>query len=548
MIHKRNKKTLTLVAAILLATAVLPSALPFVKEAHADANLDFSVSIAPILNINIPKNLVKLNFAPTTSAAIFDEENLAVTVSTNYKSGYDLKLEAASTDLARNSQVTPVDGSPYTPTIPTLASTGSPYTQSSFTVNSWGVKVSTDATADVNTAGYIPFSSGTIAHSTVPVADSVTNVTLAAKTDITQAAGTYELVLNFTAVPRITQAVTIDDLYYMQDFRFLGSTDRTNVLNSMTEGTQYRLHDQRDEKQYYVAKLCTSKSGNTCNQYDIWMTQNLDHVIKTDGTVTYDHQTTDLGYGDSQRSSWDVENVSGLAPATISAFNSGTTSNVVTGWGNTDTAPRQAEGGDHYVITDPSTGNISIVEGEAGCVALGYTTSQCAHYHIGNYYNWTAAVASTSTNGINTKYKVMPESICPAGWRLPNGLTSDGAETPTITQSDFNALLGANGITGSGGKDAAGNATTNGIDLYGSTNVTFATGGFMKMTNNPFYFVRAGYVGSTTLNYFADYGYYWSSTVVDGSLAYFLGFSSGGLWPAYQGSRSGGWSVRCVAR
>jgi hypothetical protein len=68
----------------------------------------------------------------------------------------------------------------------------------------------------------------------------------------------------------------------MQD---LNSSNKATVLSNMTEDSQYYLADKRDDKAYCVAKL---KDGN------IWMTQNLDHDIKTDGSVTYDSTTTDI--------------------------------------------------------------------------------------------------------------------------------------------------------------------------------------------------------------------------------------------------------------
>jgi hypothetical protein len=69
----------------------------------------------------------------------------------------------------------------------------------------------------------------------------------------------------------------------MQD---LTSSNKATVLSNMTEDSQYYLADKRDDKTYCVAKL---KDGN------LWMTQNLDHDIKTDGSVTYNNTTTDLG-------------------------------------------------------------------------------------------------------------------------------------------------------------------------------------------------------------------------------------------------------------
>ncbi|MBR3254108.1 hypothetical protein IKF86_02580 [Candidatus Saccharibacteria bacterium] len=65
---------------------------------------------------------------------------------------------------------------------------------------------------------------------------------------------------------------------------------------------------------------------------------------------------------------------------------------------------------------------------------------------------------------------------------------------------------------------------------------------------SPYYLVRAGNVYSTTLYYFSSYGYYWSSTAVSSSYAYYLDFYSGALYPANQRSRNYGRSLRCVAR
>ncbi|MBR2840090.1 hypothetical protein IKE82_02055 [Candidatus Saccharibacteria bacterium] len=78
------------------------------------------------------------------------------------------------------------------------------------------------------------------------------------------------------------------------------------------------------------------------------------------------------------------------------------------------------------------------------CISAGHTEEQCRHYHVGNYYNWSAAVASNDTSSITTDLTVMPDSICPKGWRLPNGLTSTNGDE-IITE--FNQLGLANNIT-----------------------------------------------------------------------------------------------------
>ena len=68
------------------------------------------------------------------------------------------------------------------------------------------------------------------------------------------------------------------------------------------------------------------------------------------------------------------------------------------------------------------------------------------------------------------------------------------------------------------------------------------------MEKSPYYFARSGLVDGTTLNYFTSDGYYWSGSVVSSSNAFYLDYYSSGLYPAYQNYRSGGWSLRCVAR
>ncbi|MBR2839887.1 hypothetical protein IKE82_00970, partial [Candidatus Saccharibacteria bacterium] len=118
------------------------------------------------------------------------------------------------------------------------------------------------------------------------------------------------------------------------------------------------------------------------------------------------------------------------------------------------------------------------------------------------------------------------------------GLTSDGS---TVTMSEFNQLLNAQGVTA-------------GTDLSGSTNVNYVSGGYNRLVSkgihgDPLYFARSGSVYGTTLYYSADSGYYWSSTVTPtATYGYLLFFYSGGIWPAHQYNRYGGFSLRCVAR
>ena len=330
---------------------------------------------------------------------------------------------------------------------------------------------------------------------TTGVGSSVTT-TYAASISPTQPAGTYTGQVKYVLVHPSTSAAP--DAYSMQEVQ--------DWKGEVLVNEEVQVYDERDNKSYTVARLCMARdnSGN-CTDSKLWMTQNLDFLPDT--TETYTHTDTDLGYTtNDSTATWTPNSETLATPATISAFNSGTTDNVVTGWTNSYNLPYIAEGGDTYVY------NGTIYTSLSACEAA-HTESDCLHYHVGNYYNWTAAIASNNSNTISvTDPTVAPDSICPAGWRLPEGLTDNSG---TIVQSEFNQMLLANGI-------AAGSDTTPGpydSETISQHNVGYDAGGFNKMINKPYFFARSGYVYSSTLNYFSTLGYYWSSSAQSGSQA-----------------------------
>ena len=91
---------------------------------------------------------------------------------------------------------------------------------------------------------------------------------------------------------------------------------------------------------------------------------------------------------------------------------------------------------------------------------------------------------------------------------------------------------------------------TNGTDTGSGDpiNVGYQTNGWYKLSAHPLYFTRAGFLWSdehrsTTINL-----YYWSATSYNGSYAYSLNASAGGLYPANRDLRGFGISVRCVTQ
>ncbi len=352
--------------------------------------------------------------------------------------------------------------------------------------------------------------------------------TYAAYISNTQAPGTYTGQVRYVLVhPNYNESGT----YVMQDI--------ANWKGSIIPEVQFTVTDSRDNKTYTAVK---TSDGN------IWMTQNLDLCIGCNGTAALTSENTDLNqydtngdgtgtvfYGYSKDSNnvitWTPNGttVTG-SPATISDFSySSSATTAVSNWTNDYNAPYMAEGS--TTISYGTGENATIYSNLAACTGAGYSESLCKHNQYGNYYNWSAAVAMNDTSAYTTKYTVMPNSICPAGWRLPNGLTQTNS---TVNISDFNSVLNTYSIA-------------NGNDATGNTNVGYQAGGFNKILGDPLFMTRAGFVVDTTLYDSGASGNYWSSTVVSDSQAYGLGFSSSGLYPAYQNNRDRGRSVRCVS-
>ena len=371
----------------------------------------------------------------------------------------------------------------------------------------------------------------------------------------TQPAGTYTGKVKYTLVhPGGSDA---PDANTMQNVQYWGG--------SLAVGEEVTVEDSRDGQAYTVARLCTNyDSSNNCTSSQIWMTQNLNLQIGA-SSVTLNSINTDLNNpyepdGTTLKKDYSITGstitwtptaanttASGVAtnntltgtPATISSFDySGSATSMVSGWSNQSYFGYQAEGTLSGVEQYQWPGGTDAHGTLAQCIAAGHTESVCNHYKIGNYYNFTAANAMSNSTNYQTAYSVMDNSICPKGWRLPKGLTSDGS---TVTMSEFNQLLNAQGVTA-------------GTDLSGSTNVNYVSGGFNRLVStgihgDPLYFARSGYVSGTTLYSSAHLGYYWSSTVTPTATSgYHLSFYSGGIWPADQNNRYYGFSLRCVAR
>lgn len=352
---------------------------------------------------------------------------------------------------------------------------------------------------------------------TSPTTGSTVTTTYGTYVTPTQRPGTYNGKVKYI----MTNPSTSEALFYMQDVDQIKA-----ALKNASVGTELTVKDKRDNKEYTVAKMA---DGN------IWMNQNLDLCIGCNGTAALTSENTDLNESGTGIYTEGYSNSGGVitwapnsttttgTPATITNFAPGSPADSVTGWTNSNIIPQMAEGGDHWLANNRAYSD------KTDCISA-QSIEECKHKHVGDYYNWTAAVASNNSATQSARYETAANSICPKGWRLPKG--PDGTNG-----SEFNILLSQAGI-------AAGVDPGSGEHI----DVGFMLGGLVKMESDPYYFGHFGGVSGNIFYYLTQNGNYWSGSVVHNSNAFFLNYLHSTLRPANQGTRSMGKSLRCLAR
>ena len=311
-------------------------------------------------------------------------------------------------------------------------------------------------------------------------------------------------------------AISSGTYYKMQDMT-------SDICSQVAYDTTTELVDIRDNKPYYITKL----KDNHC-----WMTQNLDLDIGGTGVAALTSENTDISttvsgsgiYNNAGGYAVDSNNVWTWTPAPTAITANHTINNTsVSNWNDNNTAPYSVEGGDVYYYTSNNSSDDITYDSLTNCTQNGHNETNCKHYHRGNYYNWTAAIASNNSNGFNAQYGNAANSICPKGWRLPIATNADK------TIYEFGELLYKQGIT-----------TT-------KTSRSYTENGSSNIRKSPLWFVRSGYIFNKTLFSASTNGYYWSSTVFNSTNAYSPVFSISGasLFDYYKGYA---WQIRCLAR
>ena len=468
-------------------------------------NLAITISSSCTLSsvVNVPHNAEVYNgnylgdIGKTTITTLCNDGNGYSVYAVGYSNSIDTGLSTSglTSQWAMKLNNIPDDPSPTPPTIE------SDYNNTYGIISPYWTKVASRASGTTDMAQGSSFTT-----------------TYAVYASSSQYAGTYQGQVKYL----LTHPAYPPAFRYMQDI--------AKWKNELALEESVQAIDARDGKKYWVTKL---KDGN------IWMTQNLDLDIGGTNTAPLNSNNTDIsttasgsgiylsGYTE-QDGVWTWTPVS---TAITSNYYIDNTTVKPSAWPtNNYTTPYSAEGGDTYYYTSNTTADDTRYNSLQACKNASHTEDECKRYFAGNYYNWTAAIASNNSTNISTTGTIASNSICPKGWRLPNASQTDNVN------NEFGRMLYREGITA---------ALSNGSKSVGYYNGVTS---FNKLRSNPYYFVRSGFIDGGTLYSPGVLGFYWSSTVSSSTSAYNLGFNGTNIYPALNSNRYSGLSVRCVAR
>ena len=318
----------------------------------------------------------------------------------------------------------------------------------------------------------------------------------------TQAAGTYLGQVKYLLTH--PSAATPTSAYIMQEV-----ANWEDELPNLDDSVQ--AIDIRDGKAYWVTRLADGH---------IWMTQNLDFDIDT--TRTYTHNDTDLGWDPNSFDS----NATWKPDITNGRYNLPVNGTSVPGWSNQNNYPYSADPGDVYYYTSNSEANDIKYNSLSECIAANHTEGDCKRYHAGNYYNWTAAIASNNSSNLTTQYTNAPNSICPKGWRLPIATNADQSVY------EFGELLYQQGITKT------------------KTSNYYTENGFNDIRKAPLYLTRGGFISGSSIINSGSYGFLHARTTYNNSDSYGLIYVKTviGMHNSWDFSKSYGRFIRCLAR
>lgn len=368
-----------------------------------------------------------------------------------------------------------------------------------------------------------------------------------AKVDGTQAGDTYSNTITVSAVAQPSMSRTaFSGIKTLQE---MTPAICSAATGDITNGAQTAyLEDERDGKYYWVTKLA---DGNC------WMSQNLALNLSTNTPLTADTSATawtptqntiqDTPTGGTHANtgtySWNLgEYVLNTPTATTACTSNSAGLDACSAQGFVKVAASEG----WVASRDPNFYRATMYIGKNGetcsksenSAVNASASADCkfydTHYLVGNYYQWNAATAGTGGTISNTN---ATGSICPKGWELPKS-----SMAYNDASGSFYNLLNKYGVSNSVQGSVQHGYNDGGLGIYYYYNITLSPLFFPRVGN-----IRSG--GSSYLESAGASGMYWSSRAYsDESKAYYLAFSTEGLYPSedYNSTRSIGRSVRCL--
>ena len=281
--------------------------------------------------------------------------------------------------------------------------------------------------------------------------------------------------------------------YKGYDVRFALQDMTPEICASVTAmHDDYQALDTRDNKLYHITKL---KDGNC------WITQNLDLDLNSSRPLT--SSDTDIGWNGTSYSSetWTP------SASTVNSVNDYPDSSV---WNAT--TPKSLNLGDWYYDGGFTYTPCKFTETECEHFSTTMFSNNKEHGHIGNYYNYPAAIATNDTSSITMS--TTDRSLCPRGWRLPR-------EQGTLISNDYYMLY----------HDAYGIARPGQSGMYWQEPLYFVAAGL------PIYYGEGG----------GYQGWYWYGSIGNNGskdISYTCGTTPG----AFTIGSNIAISIRCLAR
>ena len=554
-----------------LVAFVLGSFLLIPGDSNAEESIA-TLSNDPALAVAIAPENLNLSITPTPSGALSADE-LNINVNTDNETGYVMSLASANetTDLTDVNTSSSIHS--------TTATTDNPAVLSA---NTWGWYP--DSLANNPGGSNYQFAAipsyddpYTLKQTNTATSDSGDNipVSIAANVDTSLPAGAYSNIITITTITNYVPRPILD-VYptagWAGDTITLYSNDGfinvTSVTVGGTECTSINLVSQ-DELQCTLPDKAETNPDSD-NGYNITVTASGTELDTHNFTIRYFNpsRTETASVSNTQITNINMDTFTSIDCGSLSVGDIVSLTDERNGqtyrikkmqdekcW-MVDNMKYKGEGitisnigdGTEGITLNDTDGRYNTVDGTDGAAISGTGTNwdkafynnpmvasycygdsiQSSYTKCGYLYNWYAATAGNGTYSVDAEGTNVASSICPTGWRLPSGTSSDTSPTASgtsIVAADYAVL------------DASMNS---GSLSYGFTPGYYAGWQFGGAWSGVF---AGAWVNNLELQ--GSSGYYWSSTNYSTLYATHLSFTSSDITLGHY-NKYGGSAVRCV--